>query len=468
MTDTTRHIRRITRADSLMQQLEAIVESDVMWGLVEQLEAFHHSRGNSGPRRQYTLMDILVTSVAAQLCGGDRAAVLEVNDPGTWERLCDATAAAFPNDPSRRLSPRAPSRQQMFRARRNHFSGDALQVLKRGLRAAAVRAAADLGAFDPLAGTGTRPDESQCIVGDMTWIPARVSHGKGPNKRYFSADELGKGLRQVVGRELVALSCRGPNGSKFIILDADLVERGMSGTACNDADRAAAMLRRLLEEHSDTLAPGLHGLVYDMAMTSETFDQVLDMGVLPITKVPRSRGGGHRSVNLGTCLFTGADGTQHDHEVVTINGAPAVVLTDSGGDEVTVPLHRNQIRWVNSQSRHVAYGHYAMPDTPPVPTHLRGASTVIRHNSLDNEIASRKRRTRALRAIPEGDADFDRLYGIREDVESVFAGLKSGAGRLHGSRDHDFQVVVYRMLSIVRAIAARHTHGSARQARRAA
>ena len=467
MTNTTPHIRRIAPAGSLMQQLEVIVESEVVWGLAEQLEAFHQSCGNSY-RHQYTLMDILVTSAAAQLCGSDRAAIRLVKDPSTWRRMCDAAAAAFPSDLFRRLSPRAPSRDQLYRARQNHFSGDGLDVLKRGLRAAAVRTAADLGAFDPSAGTRTRPDESQCVVGDATWIPVSDSHGKGPRNRYFSAGELGKGPRPLVGRELVVLSCRGSDGSEPIILDADLGEGVDHGTGCNDADRAAAMLRRLLEEHSDTLGPGLRGLVYDMAMTSETFDQVLDMGVLPITKVPRSRGGGHQSVNLGTCPFTGADGTQHDHEVVTINGAPAVVLTDSGGDVITVPLHCNQIRWDNSGSRHVAYGHYAMPNTPPVPTHLRGASTVIRHNSLDNEIASRKRRTGALRAIPEGDADFDRLYGIREDVESIFAGLKSGAGRLHGSRDHDFQVVVYRMLSIVRAIAARRTHGSARQARRAA
>ena len=461
MTNTTPHIRRIAPAGSLMQQLEVIVESDVMWGLAEQLEALHHSRGSSY-RHQYTLMDILVTSAAAQLCGSDRAAIRLVKDPSTWRRLCDAAAAAFPSDLSRRLSPRASSRYQLCSARQNHFSGDALEVLKRGLRAAAVRTAADLGAFDPSAGTWTRPDESQCVAGDATWIPVSDPHGeKGPRNRYFSAGDLRKGLRPAVGRELVVLSCRGSNGSEPIILDADLGEGVDSGPGLNDADRAAAMLRRLLAEHSDTLRPGLRGFVYDMAMTSETLDQVLDMGVLPITKVPRSPGGGHQSVNLGTCLFTGADGTQHDHEVVTINGAPAVVLTDSGGDETIVPLCRQRLRWENSRSRHVAYGHYAMPDTPPVPTHLRAASTVIRLNSLDNETASRKRRTRALRAIPEGDADLGRLYDTRENVESIFADIMRGAGRLRGSRDSDFQIVVCQMLSIARAIAARHTHGKA-------
>ena len=252
------------------------------------------------------------------------------------------------------------------------------------------------------------------------------------------------------------------------MLDADLGEGVDSGAGRNDADRAAAMLRRLLDEHGDTLRPGLRGLVYDSAMTSDTVDQVLDMGVLPITRVPRSRGGGYQSVNLGTCTFTGTDGTQHDHDVVAINGAPAVVLTDSDGHEITVPLHRKQIRWENSQSQHVAYGHYAMPDTPPVPTRLRGASTVIRLNSLDSEAGSHKRRTQALRAIPEGDAGFVRLYGIRENVESIFADIRRSAGRLRGSRDVDFQIVVCQMLSITRALAACHTQGKGRSARRAA
>ena len=469
MTDTTPHIRRIAPAGSLMQQLEVIVESDVMWGLAEQLEAFHHSRGSSGPRRQYTLMDILVTSAAARLYLSDRAAIQQLSDHKTWRRLRDAAAAAFPNDPSRRLSPRAPSRQQMYRARRSCFSGDALEVLKRGLRAAAVRTAAALGAFDPSAGTWTRPDRSQCIVGDMTWMPVSDTHGKtGLESRYLGSGELGRGPRRVHGRELVMLSCRGSNDNERFILDAEFVEGGVNGTDRNDADRAASMLHRLLDEHSDTLQPGLRGFVYDMAMTSKTSDQVLDMGILPITKVPRSPGGEHQSVNFGTLPFTGADGTQHDHAVVAVNGAPAVVLTDSDGDEVIVPLRRQQIRWANNRSRHVAYGHYAMPDTPLVPTHLRGAWTVIRLNSLDNETASRKRRTRALRAIPEGDADFGRLYGIRENVESIGADIKSNAARLRGSRNSELQILVYQMLSIARAIAARHTHGKARLARRAA
>ena len=462
MTDTTPSKRRIAPAASLLQRLEIVVESDVIWGLAEQLEAFHESRGHAGRRHQYTLMDILVTSAAAQLYGSDRAAIRELEDPSIWERLRHAAAAAFPGDSSRRLSPRAPSCAQLYSARQNHFSGDALDVLKQGVRAAAVRAAADLGAFDPSSGAWTDPDGSQCIAGDATWIPVSDPRGKrDPETRYLSTGDSGKGPRPVPGRELVVLTCRGFDGSERMVLDAELHEGVESGADCNDADRAVAMLHHLLEEHGDTLRPGLRGLVYDAAMTSDTVDQVLEMGILPITRVPRSRGGRHQSVNLGACPFTGADGTQHDHDVVAINGAPAVVLTDSDGDKITVPLRRQEIRWENSGSRHVAYGHYTMPDTPSVPTHLRGASTVIRLNSLDDEAGSGERRTRALRAIPEGDADFDRLYGTREDAEATLADIKRGAGRLRGSRGIDFQIVVRQMLSIVRAVAARRTHRKA-------
>ena len=66
------YIHRTNEAYSSLRQLEMIIENNEIWGLVEELEAFHQSRGSSGPRRQYTLMDILVTSVAAQLYLSDR------------------------------------------------------------------------------------------------------------------------------------------------------------------------------------------------------------------------------------------------------------------------------------------------------------------------------------------------------------------------------------------------------------
>ena len=70
------------------------------------------------------------------------------------------------------------------------------------------------------------------------------------------------------------------------------------------------------------------------------------------------------------------------------------------------------------------YGTWQIPDFPGVPRNLRYATTKIRHNSTTNEIADKTPRTRALRVIPETDDSFNRLFGLREDSESMHHHLK--------------------------------------------
>ncbi len=166
---------------STLQQLKHFVACEPIWALVEKLEAFHNTatpalRGGAGPR--YTLMDIVVMEAATQLYGSGREAERQLSDPQTWGRLRRAGARAFPKDSNRRLSPNAPSRHQHYRARRRYLCGEALTVLKRGLRAEAVSAAVGMGMFDPAAGSCARPHRSQCIVGDMTWIAATSNAGR--------------------------------------------------------------------------------------------------------------------------------------------------------------------------------------------------------------------------------------------------------------------------------------------------
>ena len=65
------------------------------------------------------------------------------------------------------------------------------------------------------------------------------------------------------------------------------------------------------------------------------------------------------------------------------------------------------------------YGTWQIPDFPGVPRNLRYAKTKIRHNSTADEIADKTPRTRSLRVIPEIDESFNRLFGLREDSESM-------------------------------------------------
>ena len=156
--------------DEHLQCLETIVACESTWRPIENFEALHNSANpaRSGSyRRQYTFMDIVVMDVATQLYWGSReAAARTLGDPLNWERLRHAARQAFPNDPKRRLSQRAPSRYQRYRALKKYFCGEALAALGQDVRAEIAAACMDM--FDPATGTWTHPDRSQRIVGDAT------------------------------------------------------------------------------------------------------------------------------------------------------------------------------------------------------------------------------------------------------------------------------------------------------------
>jgi len=78
----------------------------------------------------------------------------------------------------------------------------------------------------------------------------------------------------------------------------------------------------------------------------------------------------------------------------------------------------------NDDNTFTIYGFWAYPDTPIVPAHLRGATTLIRFNSTPEEIAAGRRRTRAGRTIPPNDPDFPRNYGGRNQTENRHHQLK--------------------------------------------
>ena len=377
---------------------------------------------------------------ATWLYGSSRDAARNLGDPLVWARLRHAARRAFPNDPKRRLSKRAPSRHQHYRARQTYFCGEAFAALGRDLRREALRAATHMGMLDPARGSWTHPDTTQCIIGNATWIPAATNqHRRGPlapdtgkprarNRGTDIGYNTSDGPRKIPARVLVMLACRNSDSGGSIVLDAEPMpsDNSPDREVRSDADQAVEMLRRLLDENEDLLRPGLRGSTYDMAISSEAIDTVLDMRVLPITKTPRSACDGNRRASLGNHTFTAPDGTEHDHYVTAIGGSPAVVLTDSRGVEAAVPLRRQHIYWGHGgQQRNIAHCRYAMPDSPAIPKNLRGASTPIRLNSTNQEVHSRPhtRRTRALRAIPETDPSLA-VFAIREDTESIFLSLR--------------------------------------------
>ena len=244
-------------------------------------------------------------------------------------------------------------------------------------------------------------------------------------------------LSTVPGRELIVHSVRGDDPNVRFILDADFLRHKDDPERVTESTQAVGMLRRLIDENTNTndsdsddddLAAGIRGFGYDMALSPEGIDDVLNLRRLPIVKVPRLKGNRYRGQALGPHDFTTRAGTiEKDIEVRTLHGTPWIWLP-SGNKLQAVPLTRKKLQWgKRGKKKTILYMHAAIPNDDDVPEPLQGATTLIRVNSTKTEIHNKPRHTRrslSLRAIAESDPYFAEIFGAREDIESTFSNLK--------------------------------------------
>ena len=89
-----------------------------------------------------------------------------------------------------------------------------------------------------------------------------------------------------------------------------------------------------------------------------------------------------------------------------------------------------------------------------------GATTTITHNSSIRErnTTPHTRRTLALRPIPENDLWFARIFGLREDAESIFSGVKADLRdrrcRTKGKNSVHFNLLAYQIKTLITALVA--------------
>ena len=139
-----------------------------------------------------------------------------------------------------------------------------------------------------------------------------------------------------------------------------------------------------------------------------------------LCKVPHIKGDRIRSEVIGERKFD-KDGKTFNEVVTAIDGCPTILVVDTSGEKYVVPLVRKQTKL----NKNRMYNVFEIPDQPLVPLSKRGATTLIRMFSSEADIAAGKPRPRYLRSIPLNDPDFTRLYGLREDTESMHNDYKS-------------------------------------------
>ena len=170
--------------------------------------------------------------------------------------------------------------------------------------------------------------------------------------------------------------------------------------------------------------PGMRTVVYDGAMYPVHIDRALSAGLIPINHVQLTAKGEVATFNIGEHTFTTSSGAKHTAVVTFIDGPPCVTIaTVEGRHDIELVRGQNKPRH-NADGTVTHYAHWAYPDDPIVPAHLRGAHALIRFSPTDEELASGRTRSRAARMIPRGDPDFPPTYGSRNNTENRHHQLK--------------------------------------------
>ena len=407
---------------SVLDIAEAYVGLAVLWEMSEEYEKILHASYTVGRKRECRVADVLVFQLLENLLLSARAVHRFLDDPRAWQVLVEAAEHHWPDHPERRLTSAAPTRHQYMRSLKslNERVPNFLETFRAALTEAAVKVARHLGCGQDKDSL-THPSKKNLIMGDATWEQSRYNGMAG---RTYIDEITGEvitgrsdpdavpfhGEGTAPGNYIVSVLTRTEHEHERIILDSQYKPDGIGdGTMFTD------MALNLFEPLGT-----VRGVVYDMALKAADQDRVGSTGRHVLCKVPHIKGDRIRSEVIGERKFD-KDGKTFNEVVTSIDGCPTILVVDTSGEKYVVPLIRKQTR----VSKNRMYNVFKIPDQPLVPLSKRGATTLIRMFSSEADIAAGKPRPRYLRSIPLNDPDFTRLYGLREDTESMHNDYKS-------------------------------------------
>ena len=426
-----------------------------LWDIANEYEELLRIQHKVGRNRKCKVADMMVYQLLENDRGSSRAVERFLHDKRNWKVIVEATKNSWPNDPERRLSSEPPTRFQFMRLRDTlckktpGFHDD----FRNKMRTAAIHAARHIGcgqAKDSI----THPSKMNMIMGDATWEPA-FFNGLA-NRTYFD-EQTGEifegrsdpdampfhGEGSAPGNLLVSALIRTEHEHERIILDSQYRPDGKGdGTIFTD------MAFNLFEPLGI-----IRGVIYDMALKAADQDRVGSSGRHVLCKVTRTKKGTPCSKVVEERTFKSETKT-FTETVTAIDGCPIIVVVNIEGEKMVIPLTRKQTKLRDA----TMYNIFQIPDHPLVPISKRGATTMIRPFSSQNDLDANKPRPRYLRSIPLNDPDFERLYGLREDTESMHNDYKSRLvnrrARTVGLDRREMDIRGYQLHQMIVALAA--------------
>lgn len=432
---------------STAEQIEAVFSAPALYELAQLIPRPPVGRPPANPA--YV---VLAYGVLARLYRSGIRVQTELAHPATW-RLVRDTVARIKRQLPDELVPRLPGDQpatfEAFRNARDRYltDPDIRTELQARFIDAAVRQARSFGLLRPDGpGSLCHPDRSRTIYGDGTVVrpmyrpPAarRETDPETGETRVVYLDPAGEPIEApgrrfdpdvaeyhghagpVFGQNFVALYARGDGPQQRVVLAIDRVPRpGL------EADTAVELIKQV---HA-AAGSGIQAVAYDGAFVGPQVDEVMTRtGLIVVNKVPsapRSAADKARASEGKVPRWYPFGVWEHDtpggscgHTVAAINGAVSEVgLDESGAPVVLGRLDRLQVK----RSRR-STGRYHFNIAYRVPCRAGEFTAWITPHGEPGD--PDHRRAGHVRVIAEGEPDFARLYGLRNDAESWNSMLK--------------------------------------------
>ena len=400
----TRH-----RPPSVAEQLDALFASPLIHDLAAEFE-------DLGRRtRRHPLAMHLAYGAMARIYRSANRLDAELLSGDTWQRVLERYnegAARHPRGVV--MTPTTPPLlADTYRHVRDHLTQDEnLETLQLAFTSHSVTLAQRIGLLVPQGGSRTRPHPRRTIYGDGTIV--RPLYNRAERGRQDpDAQEHARHDGQIYGNNLVAIAVRGDAVQQRVILAVGRVQqRG------HEADEAIRLIRQV---HA-VAGEAIQAVVYDGAFRGIHHEILMsELGLLVVNKVHAGRRDGdqrlHRQIPLGASRHV-VRGRACEHSLVASNGSiHEVGLDDAGQLVLSGPLRRQQVR---RYQRGRGGWRFSLGVVVPCPK-----GSYVTWISPHPQAGERGHgRPDQLRLLPESDPHFQRLYGLRNDSESINRGYK--------------------------------------------
>jgi hypothetical protein len=230
-----------------------------------------------------------------------------------------------------------------------------------------------------------------------------------------AAVQIEGGGNEVYGIKFVVVSARSDAGRVILEIRHVPHAKGEGGEA--------AVALRVFDEVAP-LAPGIIGVIWDMALRGVHINTLMrKLGWLTVARVAakerRHRRGQRGGFRVPKSAFVEAqdlklrDGTIRKVPLYAVDGALGIGELNDRGERIFRPLRRVRTQRYPGGRGWRWYNQYALPDE------FAKREINVRLHGDDSDAKRRFNRAENLRAIAPSDPDFDRLYALRPDAESL-------------------------------------------------